>query len=189
MSLVADNLKEAINGESNAKRKYEMFSEQAAKENHAEIALLFKSASYAESIHIKNHLKALSSITKASVNPEDFVKVDDNELKNHVKDTRSNLQEAIDGETYEFKKMYKQFVRNAIKEGDLVSELTFKLAREAEKVHAKLYSNHLKQLEKNKEFEPVEIYVCTICGNIELAPLPDICPVCDHDKKFFKKME
>lgn len=188
MSLVADNLKEAINGESNAKRKYQLFSEQAAKENLTEIALLFKAASYAESLHIKNHLKALSSITKTSVNPEEFVKVDDNELKNHVKDTRSNLKQAIDGETYEFKKMYKQFVRNAIKEGDLVSELTFKLAREAEKVHAKLYSNYLKHLEKNKEFELVEIYVCTICGNIELAFLPDICPVCDHDQKFFKKI-
>ena len=188
MLVVADNLKEAINGESNAKRKYQLFSEQAAKENLTEIALLFKAASYAESLHIKNHLKALSSITKTSVNPEEFVKVDDNELKNHVKDTRSNLKQAIDGETYEFKKMYKQFVRNAIKEGDLVSELTFKLAREAEKVHAKLYSNYLKHLEKNKEFELVEIYVCTICGNIELAFLPDICPVCDHDQKFFKKI-
>ncbi len=189
MSLVADNLKEAINGESNAKRKYELFEEQAVKENLNEIALLFKAASYAESLHIKNHFKALSVITKATVNPEEFVKVDDNELKNHVQDTRANLQEAIDGETYEFKKMYKQFVKNAIKEGDLVSELTFRLAREAEKVHAKLYSNYLKQLEKNKEFEPVEIYVCTICGNIEFTPLPDICPVCDHDKKFFKKID
>ncbi|MHA1525826.1 MAG: rubredoxin-like domain-containing protein [Promethearchaeota archaeon] len=47
----------------------------------------------------------------------------------------------------------------------------------------------MKLLEKNKEFETVEIYVCTICGNIEFAPLPDICPVCDHDKKFFKKIE
>jgi len=188
MSLVVDNLKDAINGESNAKRKYELFSEQAAKENLNEIALLFKAASYAESLHIKNHLKALSGITKTTVNPEDFVRIDDNELKHHIKDTRSNLKQAIDGETYEFKKMYKQFVKNAQKEGDLVSELTFKLAREAEKVHARLYSNYLKKLQKNKEIEPVEIYVCTICGNIEFAPLPEICPVCDHDKKFFKKM-
>ena len=189
MSIVADNLKEAINGESNAKRKYELFGEQAAQENFNEIALLFKAASYAESLHIKNHLKALSAITKATVNPEDFVNVDDSELKNHIKDTKSNLKQAIDGETYEFKKMYKKFIKNALKEGDLVSELTFKLAREAEKVHAKLYSNYLKLLEKNKEFETVEIYVCSICGNIELAPLPNICPVCDHDKKFFKKIE
>ena len=105
MSLVVDNLKEAINGESNAKRKYELFGEQAAQENLTEIALLFKTASYAESLHIKNHLKALSVITKANANPKEFVKVDDNELKNHVKDTRSNLQQTIDGETYEFKKM------------------------------------------------------------------------------------
>ena len=139
MSLVVDNLKDAINGESNAKRKYELFAEQAANENLNQIALLFKAASYAESLHIKNHLKALSAVTKTTVNPEEFVKVDDNELKNHVKDTSSNLRQAIDGETYEFKKMYKQFVKNAIKEGDLVSELTFKLEIEDEKVHAKLY--------------------------------------------------
>lgn len=188
MSIIVDNLKEAINGESNAKRKYELFSEQASKENLNEIALLFRAASYAESLHIKNHLKALSGIIKTTVNPEDFVKVDDTELEDHVKDTRSNLLEAINGETYEFKKMYKQFVKNAQKEGDLVSELTFKLAREAEKVHARLYSNYLKKLEKNKEFEKVEIYVCSICGNIEFASPPDICPVCEHDKKFFKKI-
>ena len=188
MSLVVDNLKEAINGESNAKRKYKLCMEQAAKENLTEIALLFKAASYAESVHIRNHLKALSSITKTTVNPEDFVKVDDNELKSHVKDTKSNLIEAINGETYEYKKMYKQFVKNALKEGDLVSELTFNLAREAEKVHAKLFSIFIKKLEKGKGFEPVDIFVCTICGNIELAPLPDICPVCDHNKKFFKKI-
>ena len=56
MSEVIDNLKAAINGESNARRKYELFAERAIEENLPEIANLFKATSSAESLHIKNHL-------------------------------------------------------------------------------------------------------------------------------------
>ena len=63
MLLIIENLKEAINGESNAKRKYELYAEQATIENLPEVAKLFKAVAHAESIHIKNHLKALSLLT------------------------------------------------------------------------------------------------------------------------------
>jgi len=188
MSIVEQNLKEAINGESNAKRKYELFKEQALRENLNEIASLFGAIAYAESIHIKNHLKALSSITKSEVNPDDFVSLKEDQLKKELKDTKYNLNKAIQGETFEFKKMYKGFIKNAIKGNDIITELSFDLARKAEKIHAKLFSIYLKKLEKNKNFQSVEIYVCTICGNVELGTASEICPVCDHDKKFFKKI-
>ena len=55
MSLIVDHLKEAINGETNAKLKYELFAKQAEKENHRENAHLFRAISSAESIHIKTH--------------------------------------------------------------------------------------------------------------------------------------
>ena len=54
--IIIENLKEAINGESNAKRKYELYAEQAMKENLPEVANLFKAVSQAENIHVKNHL-------------------------------------------------------------------------------------------------------------------------------------
>ena len=60
-SIVIDNLKEAIIGESKAQRKYELYAEQAIKENLVEIGHLFKAVAFAESIHIKNHIKAISN--------------------------------------------------------------------------------------------------------------------------------
>ena len=59
MSIVIENLKEAIVGESTAEIKYKLFAEKASKEGFNEISKLFNAISTAEAIHIKNHLKAL----------------------------------------------------------------------------------------------------------------------------------
>ena len=186
MLSVIENLKEAINGESNAKRKYELYAEQATIENLPEVAKLFKAVAHAESIHVKNHLKALSSISKKEAT-DDFVVIKEDDLKNNVKDTRSNLADAINGETHEVKKMYKEFLKNAKNAEQDVVELTFHLAREAEKIHAKIYSQYLKKLEKGKLFEPLDVYVCTICGNVELKEPTSNCKICDHGLRFFMK--
>ena len=187
MLLIIENLKEAINGESNAKRKYELYAEQATIENLPEVAKLFKAVAHAESIHIKNHLKALSSITNKEANPDDIVVIKEENLRDNVKDTRSNLADAINGETHEVKKMYKKFFKNAKTAEQDVVELTFHLAREAEKIHAKIYSQYLKKLEKGKLIEPINIYVCSICGNVELNELTGNCKICDHGSRFFEK--
>ena len=188
MSNIVENLKEALNGEINAKRKYELFAEQAGKENLPEIAHLFIAIAFAESVHIKNHLKTLSIITKSDVKYENFVNINEEELKNRVKDTKSNLIKAIQGETYETKHMYKKFVQNSKKEGSNIAELTFILARKAEEVHARIFSDFLKKLKKVKMLNPIEMYVCEICGNIEFKKAPAKCLLCDHDQTFFKKI-
>jgi len=188
MSIVIENLKEALNGESIAKRKYEMYAQKAKEENHPEIAHLFKAVSFAESIHIKNHLRALSVIQGSEIKLNDIVSVNEAELKQKVKDTALNLQDAIDGEIYETKKMYKQFEKNASSKGQDVAELSFSLARDAEKVHAELFSKYLKTLKKEKKIKKQKIYVCQICGNVEFNEPPEICPVCDHSKEFYKEI-
>ena len=187
MSIVIENLKEAINGESNAQRKYELYAEQAIKENFQAIGHLFSAVAFAESIHIKNHVKALSTILNSDVNVKVFVDINEEELKKKVKDTRSNLIDAINGETYEFKVMYKNFIKNARKHEEDVAELSIDLARKAENVHRKLYSKFLKMLEKNQKFDSKDIYVCQICGNVEIGKVPNICSICDHSEKFFIK--
>ena len=186
-SVLISNLKEAINGESNAKRKYELYAEQAIKEKLPEVAKLFTTVAYAESIHVKNHLKALSSITNKEANPNDFVVIKEDDLKLNIKDTRSNLADAINGEIHEVKKMYKDFLKNAKAEEQNVVELTFQLAREAEKVHAKLYAMYLKILERGRSFESVDVHACSICGNVELKEPKSNCKICDHSPRFFKK--
>lgn len=188
MTKVIDNLKEAINGESNAIRKYELFAEQANKENLPEIAHLFTAVAFAESVHVKNHFKALSIIKESDIEVEDFVKINEDGLKNRIKDTRLNLIEAIKGETYETKKMYKRFVKDSKTENSNVTELTFILAQKAEKVHARIFSDFLKKLIKAEKINPIEIYVCQICGNIEFKEAPAKCVLCDHAQIFFKKV-
>lgn len=188
MALLTDNLKQAISGESNAKRKYELFAEQAKQEGLLEISKIFLAISFAESFHIKNHIKALSILTDSEINPNDFVEIDDGKLKNNIKATKLNLLEAFNGETYETKKMYKKFVKNSRKNENYVAEMTFSLARKAEKIHAKIYSNLLSLLEKNKNIQQRETYVCTICGNVEFDKPPQFCKLCNHGEKFFNKM-
>jgi rubrerythrin len=188
MSVVIENLKEAINGESNAKRKYELYAEKAKEENLPEIAHLFKAISKAEAIHIKNHIRALEVINGAQVKVEDFVDVNEGILKKKVSDSKTNLLDAIKGETYETKQMYKNFIKSSKKEGNDVAELSFTLARKAEKVHARIFSNYLKKLEKAKAIERKKIFVCQICGNVEFVAPPSLCALCDHSQKFFNEV-
>lgn len=190
MEIVIENLKEALMGESKAKKKYKLFSKRAMEENLPKVAKLFKAISSAEAIHIKNHLRALTVITGNEADLDSIVKINEQEMQNLVKTTQENLLEAIEGETYETKKMYKGFVKNAKKTKANVAELSFSLARQAEKVHADIFSDVLKNLEKGKPpLDSSDIYVCQICGNVEFENPPSVCPVCDHSEKFFEKIE
>ena len=189
MTTIIENLTEALNGETIARKKYEFFAEQAEKENHLEIARLFKAISFAESIHIKNHAQALSKISNTQVIIDKLIEINESDLKKQVKDTRNNLIQAIAGETFEFKKMYKSFVKNAKKEDEYRAEYSFNLARKAEIVHSKLFINYLKKLDKKEIVKPIDIYVCIICGNVALEKTTENCSNCDHDVKFFKKFD
>jgi rubrerythrin len=142
----------------------------------------------AEAIHIKNHIRALEVITNAEVEIKDFIDVSEDALKNKVRDTKSNLLDAVNGEIYETKQMYKNFVKNSKKEGNDVAELSFSLARKAEKVHAKIFSNFLSKLEKNDIIEKRKIFVCQICGNVEFDIPPSVCRLCGHTHKFFNEV-
>jgi rubrerythrin len=157
------NLKEAFAGESQANRRYLAFAKKADQEGYPQVAKLFRAAAEAETVHAHNHLRVLKG----------------------VKSTRENLQEAIGGETHEFKKMYPEMKDTAKSEKDDAAFQTFNFANEVEKIHAALYSTALEKLGKN---EVVDYYVCPVCGNtVEKAP-PEICPICGAPGKNFMKI-
>ena len=128
MSKSEDNLKEAFAGESQANRKYLAFAAKADQEGFAQAARLFRAAAEAETVHAHAHLRALKGI----------------------KSTKENLQEAVAGETHEFKSMYPGMIETAKAEGNKEAERTFNFANEVEKIHARLYQQMLDNLEGAK---------------------------------------
>lgn len=156
-----NNLMEAFAGESQANRKYLAYSKKAETDGNINAAKLFKAASDAETIHALKHFQ----------------------VANKVKSTSENLQDAVDGETYEFESMYPGFLETAKEEGHKGAIQTFTYAMEAEKVHAKLYKEALDNLDETEE---IFYYLCPICGNIEKFE-PTKCSICGvPGSKFIK---
>ena len=99
MSKTEKNLMDAFAGESQANRKYLAFAKQADKEGLPQVAKLFRAAAEAETIHAHAHLRNAGKIGY----------------------TTANLKAAIEGETYEFTKMYPEMIADAKEEGRIAS--------------------------------------------------------------------
>jgi len=164
MSKTEKNLKEAFAGESQANRKYLAFAKKAEQEGYPQVAKLFRAAAEAETVHAHAHLRELAGI----------------------KSTRENLQEAIEGESYEFQTMYPGMIEDAKAEGLKGALRSFEFANAVEKIHAGLYQKALENLGKNPD---VTYYVCQVCGYTAENEPPDECPVCKAKKQSFKKAE
>lgn len=164
MSKTEKDLQDAFAGESQANRKYLAFAKQAEKEGFSQVAKLFRAAAAAETIHAHSHLKQLGGI----------------------KSTKENLEAAINGETFEFKEMYPQMIKDAEEEGNKGALRSFNYANDVEKVHASLYKDALEKLGSNAD---TDYYVCDICGYTAEGSAPDTCPVCKAKKQAFKKID
>src|SRR5512133_1614013 len=165
MSKTEDALKEAFAGESQANRKYLAFAAKADQEGFPRAAKLFRAAAEAETVHAHAHLRALKGI----------------------RSTRENLQEAIAGETHEFKSMYPAMIETAKAEGNKEAERSFNYANEVEKVHAALYEKLIAGLGSGGEVYPY--YVCPVCGYTAEREAPEVCPVCGTKGKMFRQVE
>jgi rubrerythrin len=165
MSKVEEYLNEAFAGESQANRKYMAYAAKADQEGYAQVARLFRAAADAETVHAHNHLRALKAIGS----------------------TKDNLQDAIAGETYEFKSMYPEMIEAAKAEGHKDAERSFSYANEVEKVHAQLYQKMLAGMEGTQDDYPY--YVCPVCGYTAEKEPPDTCPVCGAKGDKFKKID
>ena len=165
MSKSEECLKEAFAGESQANRKYLAFAEKADQEGYAQVARLFRAAAEAETFHAHNHLRALNAIGS----------------------TRENLEEAISGETHEFKTMYPTMIAAAQTEGHKAAKRTFEYANAVEKIHAQLYDKLLKSLGSSRETYPY--YVCPVCGYTAEKEAPGVCPVCGAKGEKFTRVD
>jgi rubrerythrin len=161
-----DNAKEAYAGESQANRKYRAFSEKAAEEGFKGVATLFLAASEAEAIHAKKLLTVISAIGT----------------------TAQNLEGSIEGETHEFTTMYPGFLKIAESENKTDAILAFTYAMKAEQVHAGLYRKALDAIRAGHDIGREKVFLCPVCGNIELGKAPDKCPICGVFGKKFQEI-
>jgi len=165
MGKTLDNLKAAFAGESQANRMYLAFAKKADDEGYPQVAKLFRAAAAAETVHALSHFRTMGG----------------------VKDTKENLQTAINGENYEVVSMYPGFIKDAEAEGEKAALTSFKWAWEVEKVHEELYRKALQSL--GQEGETFDYYVCQGCGYTHERSAPDKCPVCGAPASRFDKVE
>jgi len=165
MPTTSEDLAVAFAGESQANRKYLAFARQAEKEGLAQIAKLFRAAADAETIHALSHFANNGGIGT----------------------TLQNLQAAVEGETYEFTKMYPPMVEQAKAEGHK-AKVGLDFALRAEQVHARLFQQALEALKGGKDLSTMEVYLCPICGDVEFGTIPDKCPICGAPASKYQKV-
>jgi rubrerythrin len=171
------NLQDAFIGESTASAKYAAFAKKAREEGQDRIGLLFEAASKAESIHAGNHKAVLEQIGGA---------IPSLDLKFDVKSTKENLQNAIEGESYEVQTMYPDFLKKAQEEGVQLAMISFNYAYQTEKKHKELYQNALFALKNKTTANLSPVYsVCTVCGNTYDTKSPERCGICMTPKERF----
>ena len=166
MTKTDEDLKEAFAGESQANRMYTAFARKADAEGFPQVAKLFRAAAEAETVHALNHLQVMDK----------------------VKTTLDNLGTAVIGETYEFKKMYPDFIADAKKDANKKAEISFDYANKVEQIHAAMYQKALDALKTKKELPKTDYYVCPVCGNTFEGTAPDNCPICFTPKEKFMKI-
>ncbi len=161
------NLKEAFAGESQAHTKYQYYASQAKKDGYVQISKYF---------------------TETSLNEKEHAKIWFKLLNDGVPETTVALDDAAEGENYEWTEMYKNFAEDARKEGfDEIAEL-FDGVDEIEKEHEERYLKLLDNIEKGIVFsrDGDMVWKCNNCGHIHVAKdAPEMCPVCDHGRAHF----
>jgi rubrerythrin len=166
MSKTHDNLKSAFTGESQANRRYIAFARKADEEGFPQIAKLFRAAAEAETVHAVNHLKVMGEI----------------------KPTQSNLEAAVAGETFEFLKMYPEYLQTAKQESEKQAAWSFDVANKVEQIHANLYGKAVQSQKSGRDLPSVDYYVCGVCGNTVEGSPPEICPICGAPKNKFSEV-
>jgi len=163
------NLMEAFAGESQARNKYTYYASKAKKEGYEQIAAIFLETAENEKEHAKLWFKCLHD--------ED------------VPDTLTNLEDAADGEHYEWTEMYDTFAKEAREEGFNKIAKLFEGVLQIEKEHEERYRTLLANVQNDEVFKKgtKTTWKCRNCGHIiEGESAPEICQVCSHPKAYFE---
>ena len=158
------NLMTAFAGESQARNKYTYYASKARKDGYEQIAAIFEETANNEKEHAKMWFKEL--------------------LGGQIPDTITNLNDAANGENYEWTDMYETFAKEAREEGFEELAKKFEMVGQIEK-HHKLIGNIENKVVFSKDEDA--IWICRNCGHVVIGKkAPEICPVCSHPQSYFE---
>ncbi len=178
------NLMKAFIGESQARNRYTFYASIARKEGYEVIADVFQETADQEKEHAKRIFEEVQKLKKSN-----SLKIEDIESPLVLGNTLENLRSAINGENYEWTKMYPKFADIAEKEGFQEIANRLRAIKKSEEHHEERYKKLLEQLEKGTLFkkEKVVEWVCMECGYVYKGKEPpEKCPSCDHSKAFYR---
>ncbi len=152
-----ENMQSAYKGEKTATAKYEAFSKKAEEEGYHYIALLYNAVSASENIHARNHRAVIedAGATVPIIIPE-----------YEVKTTKENLLDDVNGEAFEAKTMYPDFLKTAEIADNQTAFLSLTYAMKTELKHRFFFDQALGDINSNTlKSLPPKYYVCPACGN------------------------
>ena len=168
-SKTYENLMTAFAGESQARNKYTYYASKAKKDGYEQIAAIFEETANNEKEHAKMWFKELHD--------------------GEVPSTLENLNDAADGENYEWTDMYDNFAKVAREEGFTRIALLFEGVAKIEKEHEERYRKLIANIEDGLVFskDGDTIWKCRNCGHIVIGKkAPAVCPICNHSQSYFE---
>jgi rubrerythrin len=181
-SQTEKNLLTAFAGESQARNRYTYFASKARDDGFMQMSAIFEETANQEKEHAKRLFKQLEGGT-AEVTASFPAGV--------IGATVDNLQEAVDGENYEWTEMYPGFAVIAREEGfDNIARIFSSIAV-AEKFHAERYERLKADIVAGTVFKkPVTVkWRCRNCGFIhEGVEAPKVCAACAHPEAYFEAL-
>ena len=164
-----ENLQTAFAGESQAHTKYQYYASKAKKDGYVQISNIFLETAKNEKEHAKIWFKILHD--------------------GDVPDTMTNLNDAADGENYEWTDMYDEFAKVADEEGFTEIAEKFRMVGAIEKHHEERYRKMIGNIEEGIVFsrDGDRTWICSNCGHIVIGKeAPEMCPVCAHPRSYFE---
>ncbi|HOJ51060.1 MAG TPA: rubrerythrin family protein [Syntrophales bacterium] len=174
------NLLAAFAGESQARMRYTYFASQARKEGYEQIANIFLETAENEREHAKVFFKYLEGgeVVITAGYPAGI-----------IGDTKTNLEQAANGELHEWSTLYHNFAEVAREEGFAEVARSFEQIAKVEKFHEARYRKLIENIEKGEVFRRAEVkkWHCTNCGYVhEGTEAPKVCPACLHPQSYYE---
>ena len=174
------NLLTAFAGESQARNRYTFFASVARKEGYEQIANIFIETAGNEKEHAEVFFKYLEGgdVEIVAAYPAGI-----------VRDTKTNLEAAADGEKLEWSRIYTDMEKVAKEEGLGDIATSFKEIAQVEEFHEKRYRKLAQNVSRREVFKRATSvkWHCTNCGYVHKGTeAPKICPACKHSQAYYE---